>query len=122
MSTPSLKRSISEISDRISRASPRKDKKVKRSSTSVPSFPYTNLDHVDLTRPSGERTLPSELQWYDKFSPKRVDDIALHKKKIEEVRYYLEGMVSGKSDERILLLSGPAGCSKSTCVKLAYKR
>ena len=69
-------------------------------------------------RPSGERTLPSELQWYDKFSPKRVDDIALHKKKIEEVRYYLEGMVSGKSDERILLLSGPAGCSKSTCVKL----
>lgn len=118
MSTPSLKRSISEISDRISRASPRKDKKVKRSSTSVPSFPYTNLDHVDLTRPSGERTLPSELQWYDKFSPKRVDDIALHKKKIEEVRYHLEGMVSGKSDERILLLSGPAGCSKSTCVKL----
>ncbi|CDO93347.1 unnamed protein product [Kluyveromyces dobzhanskii CBS 2104] len=118
MSVPSLKRSISEISDRISRASPKKEKKVKRASTSVPAFRDIALNYVDLAGSTSEVELTADQQWYDKFAPKRVDEVALHKKKLEEVRHHLQDMVSGKSDERILLLSGPAGCSKSTSVKL----
>ncbi|AGO13972.1 AaceriAGR112Cp [[Ashbya] aceris (nom. inval.)] len=56
--------------------------------------------------------------WYDKYQPRCLDDVAIHRNKLEGVRKALEEMLSGTSQARILLLTGPAGCSKSTVVKL----
>ncbi|AEY98932.1 FAGR112Cp [Eremothecium gossypii FDAG1] len=56
--------------------------------------------------------------WYDKYRPRRLDEVAIHRNKLEGVRKALEAMLSGTSQTRILLLTGPAGCSKSTVVKL----
>ncbi|AET38993.1 Rad24p Ecym_3515 [Eremothecium cymbalariae DBVPG len=57
-------------------------------------------------------------QWYEKYAPTSVADVAIHKKKLSDVRCSLEAMLSGQCDQRMLLLTGPAGCSKSTVVKL----
>lgn len=127
MSTPNLKRSLSELCDTISRVSPKKDKsygKNQRTRTKGSSTAVRILPRNERTLRSGFSVAQSKdedtkhLQWYDRFAPTRVEDLALHKKKLEEVRDQLESMISGKSPERVLLLSGPAGCSKSTCIKL----
>ncbi|CAM9017937.1 unnamed protein product [Wickerhamomyces anomalus] len=64
---------------------------------------------------------PSNLdqfdQWIDKYSPKSTSEVAIHSKKLAEVKEDLELMISGDSPYRILLLSGPAGSSKSTVAK-----
>lgn len=54
----------------------------------------------------------SEL-WINKHKPGRLEDLAVHPKKVEEVRCWLEN--SGRSGG-ILLLSGPAGSGKTATV------
>lgn len=114
-----LKRSLSSLSSQInewngssngnsSSTSPVKKKKqqigIKRSTRS-----YT---------PSKNSQSGKFQQWYQKYEPKAVPDIAIHNRKLKDVLGTLESMISGKSDCRILLLTGPAGCSKSTLIKL----
>ncbi|CCH43096.1 Checkpoint protein [Wickerhamomyces ciferrii] len=53
-------------------------------------------------------------QWVHKYTPKTVNQVALHNKKLKEVKEDIEQMVKGSSDLRLLVLSGPAGASKST--------
>lgn len=59
-----------------------------------------------------------DAQWIDKYSPTTISDVALHARKLKDVRQVLEAMVKGQSDCKILVLSGPAGSSKSTVTKL----
>ncbi|ODV96573.1 hypothetical protein PACTADRAFT_48405 [Pachysolen tannophilus NRRL Y-2460] len=57
-------------------------------------------------------------QWIDKYAPLSLADLAIHPKKLQEVRTKLKEMVNGETNTRILLLTGPAGSGKSTVVKL----
>lgn len=64
----------------------------------------------------------TSLQWIDKYEPTRVEDLCLNPRKLREVSDVLESMIAGKLGCRLLVLSGPAGSSKSTSVKLLAKK
>jgi cell cycle checkpoint protein len=68
-----------------------------------------------LTRPSDTRT------WPEKYEPKSVDELALNKAKVKEVRACLEGMLDGTSRQRVLVLKGSAGTGKTATVNALAK-
>lgn len=58
------------------------------------------------------------IQWVDKHLPNSISEICINPTKLKQVRSILEKMVNKESSCRLLVLSGPAGSSKSTTVKL----
>lgn len=52
------------------------------------------------------------------FQPKEIKDVALHPKKLEDLRNWFK---ITKIPNKILLLEGPPGCSKTTAIKLVAK-
>uniref|UniRef100_A0A8C5ELQ0 RAD17 checkpoint clamp loader component n=1 Tax=Gouania willdenowi TaxID=441366 RepID=A0A8C5ELQ0_GOUWI len=55
--------------------------------------------------------------WVDRYSPRSQGDLAVHKKKIEEVENWLQAH-SNSAKGRILLLTGPSGCGKTATVRV----
>ncbi|XP_072270061.1 cell cycle checkpoint protein RAD17 [Pyxicephalus adspersus] len=51
--------------------------------------------------------------WIDKYRPKLQADLAVHKKKIEEVETWLKAHIGQKQGGSVLLLTGPPGCGKT---------
>lgn len=67
--------------------------------------------------------------WEEKHRPKTVSDLIVHKKKIDDMRTWMDGQKqtaaktivhgpSTASSSRLLLVSGPTGCGKSITVEL----
>lgn len=56
--------------------------------------------------------------WSERFGPINLDELAVHKKKVADVRRWIEGVLSGQLRQRILLLKGAAGTGKTTTVHL----
>lgn len=70
----------------------------------------------------GAKRLKLESQsWVDKYTPKDSSGVCINPQKLKEVRQALENMISGGSNCRLLVLSGPSGSSKSTLVKCLAK-
>ncbi|KAM5192859.1 cell cycle checkpoint protein RAD17 [Mantella aurantiaca] len=70
---------------------------------------------------SNERTksTPNQVQnepWIDKYRPKLQADLAVHKKKIEEVETWLKAHIGQKQGGSVLLLTGPPGCGKTATI------
>ncbi|KAJ6646938.1 Cell cycle checkpoint protein RAD17 [Pseudolycoriella hygida] len=63
----------------------------------------------------------STSNWCEKFSPQSVDDLAVHTKKIEEVREWIMKWEVNKDNGCILLLTGPPGSGKTATVRLIAK-
>ncbi|KAL1783113.1 cell cycle checkpoint protein RAD17 isoform X1 [Sigmodon hispidus] len=62
--------------------------------------------------------------WVDKHKPESQHELAVHKKKIEEVETWLKAEVlemKPKQGGSILLITGPPGCGKTTTVKILSK-
>lgn len=62
--------------------------------------------------------------WVDKYKPETQHELAVHKKKIEEVETWLKAEViemKPKQGGSILLITGPPGCGKTTTVKILSK-
>ncbi|XP_055682627.1 cell cycle checkpoint protein RAD17 [Lutzomyia longipalpis] len=55
--------------------------------------------------------------WLHVFAPKKVEDLAVHANKIQEVEKWLDGEPA-KMKNPLLLLTGPAGCGKTAVVKV----
>ncbi|XP_068461408.1 cell cycle checkpoint protein RAD17 [Clinocottus analis] len=55
--------------------------------------------------------------WVDRYSPRSQAELAVHKKKIEEVENWLR-VHSSASKGGILLLTGPSGCGKTATVQV----
>lgn len=118
---PALKRSLSSLSSQItswstSRSCSPARKKSKRSSL----VGAQELERHNLTRDlvtSDFNTVP----WYENYSPRNVTEVSIHKKKLKEVHHELDAMLQNRSDTRILLLTGPSGCCKSTVVDMLGK-
>ncbi|XP_025025952.1 LOW QUALITY PROTEIN: cell cycle checkpoint protein RAD17 [Python bivittatus] len=62
--------------------------------------------------------------WVDKYKPKTQSDLAIHKKKIEEVERWLKDHIFGNQPRQggsILVLTGPPGCGKSATMEILAK-
>ncbi|XP_066098011.1 cell cycle checkpoint protein RAD17 isoform X1 [Saccopteryx bilineata] len=62
--------------------------------------------------------------WVDKYKPETQHELAVHKKKIEEVETWLKAEVlerQSKQGGSILLITGPPGCGKTATIKILSK-
>ncbi|XP_008837067.1 cell cycle checkpoint protein RAD17 isoform X2 [Nannospalax galili] len=62
--------------------------------------------------------------WVDKYKPETQHELAVHKKKIEEVETWLKAEVletKPKQGGSILLITGPPGCGKTITIKILSK-
>ncbi|XP_070689825.1 cell cycle checkpoint protein RAD17 [Pempheris klunzingeri] len=91
-----------------SKAEPKRPRKSKRESCS--SDP-----HVSFLKESAERD--QNESWVDRYSPRSQGELAVHKKKIEEVENWIRAHTD-TSEGGILLLTGPSGCGKTATVQV----
>lgn len=59
--------------------------------------------------------------WNEKYGPTSLNEVAVHKKKVDTVREWLAGVLNGRERKRLLLLKGPAGSGKTTALSLISK-
>jgi cell cycle checkpoint protein len=59
--------------------------------------------------------------WAERFAPVDLIELAVHKKKVADVRTWLENVMTGKMRQRLLVLKGAAGTGKTTTVQLLAK-
>ncbi|KAM8817694.1 cell cycle checkpoint protein RAD17 isoform 3-T6 [Rhynchonycteris naso] len=62
--------------------------------------------------------------WVDKYKPETQHELAVHKKKIEEVETWLKAEVlerQSKQGGSVLLITGPPGCGKTATIKILSK-
>ncbi|KAI8940087.1 hypothetical protein NX059_003805 [Plenodomus lindquistii] len=83
-----------------------------------------------LRTASGARSTPPPSQparseppedrrpWTEKYGPVSLEELAVHKRKVADVRSWLTDVFGGKSRKRVLLLKGPAGSGKTTTMVL----
>jgi cell cycle checkpoint protein len=58
--------------------------------------------------------------WVVQFAPSSLDDLAVHKRKVGDVRNWLEAAYNGKR-QKVLILKGAAGTAKTTTVEMLAK-
>ncbi|ELU17316.1 hypothetical protein CAPTEDRAFT_93455 [Capitella teleta] len=64
----------------------------------------------------------SDELWCDKYAPCTQADLAVHKKKVEELAFHLNRISSGEPHTPpVVLLTGPCGAGKSAAVKVIAK-
>lgn len=56
--------------------------------------------------------------WMDVYAPTSRDDLAVHKKKVQEVESWIVESLAGMKGRKLLLLTGPAGCGKTATLKV----
>lgn len=87
--------------------------------TSISSTPNPTQMFVRPPKPVRLRGADDDLRpWSERFRPLTLDELAVHKKKVADVRRWIEGVLSGQLRQRILLLKGAAGTGKTTTVSL----
>jgi cell cycle checkpoint protein len=59
--------------------------------------------------------------WADRYGPTNLDELAVHKKKVTDVQTWLQGTKNGRSNQRMLILKGPAGTGKTMTMSLLAK-
>ena len=80
-----------------------------------------SLDDVEMFKRKKKRLDDNTSTWNMKHKPKKTSDLAVHPKKIEEVRSWLFNAVNKKCGSNIatnsmLLLTGPPGCGKTATI------
>ncbi|KAK9462813.1 Rad17 cell cycle checkpoint protein-domain-containing protein [Lipomyces oligophaga] len=61
---------------------------------------------------------PATDQWTDKYAPRDVSELALHGRKYKDLRDWLNRVFSGKLIQRVLVLTGPTGSSKTAALQV----
>lgn len=59
--------------------------------------------------------------WSERFGPANLDELVVHKKKVADVRRWLEDVLSGRMRQRLLVLKGSAGTGKTITMQLLAK-
>ncbi|KAK3363053.1 Rad17 cell cycle checkpoint protein-domain-containing protein [Lasiosphaeria hispida] len=78
-------------------------------------------------RPPGLGTVPTAVAdddsrpWSERFAPVNLDELVVHKKKVADVRKWLDDVIAGRMRQRLLVLKGAAGSGKTTTVQLLAK-
>eukprot|EP00891_Asterochloris_glomerata_P009829 jgi/Astpho2/9829/fgenesh1_pg.00149_%23_75_t len=86
-----------------------------------PSHVRDDAASAGAAAPSDSGTAP----WVDKHAPRSAADLTVHAKKVAEVRTWLElqlrpaqGPTARLGAPRVCVMSGPAGCGKTTVLKV----
>ena len=82
-----------------------------------PSLPFKRPTTPTLPRTPDE----SQPPWSDRYAPGTLEELAVHKKKVTDVQTWMEGVISGRSRQKLLVLRGPAGSGKTATVNLVAK-
>jgi cell cycle checkpoint protein len=56
--------------------------------------------------------------WTERFGPSNLDELAVHKKKVQDVKSWLQRVTAGQERKRLLVLKGSAGAGKTITVNL----
>ncbi|CAI4060677.1 hypothetical protein SKDZ_05G2540 [Saccharomyces kudriavzevii ZP591] len=111
---PSLQYSLSSLGSQITKwSSSRPTSPVRKART----IEYECIPKRNTVTASPNVNDNGDQQWYEKFKPTNLEQVAIHKKKLKDVREALDAMFLPHAKHRVLLLSGPSGCSKSTVIR-----
>ncbi|CAM1506810.1 Fc.00g064510.m01.CDS01 [Cosmosporella sp. VM-42] len=70
-------------------------------------------------KPNNPSTVNDDLRpWSERFGPRNLEELAVHKKKVSDVRKWLEEVMAGRLRHRVLILKGAAGAGKTATVRL----
>ncbi|KAK6608754.1 Rad17 cell cycle checkpoint protein [Botrytis cinerea] len=80
-----------------------------------------------FVRPSQASTIEHMVEeedirpWAERFGPNNLEELGVHKKKVMDVRTWLDNVIGGRMRQRLLILKGAAGTGKTTTVQLLAK-
>lgn len=103
-------RSYKQKRQRLSRTSSQNSLKSDENSSGT-QFDNSQGSHTNLT----------SSNWTEKFAPQSIDDLAVHPKKVEEIRDWIKKWQSNEKNGSVLLLTGPPGSGKTATVRLIAK-
>ncbi|KAK5628117.1 hypothetical protein RRF57_003832 [Xylaria bambusicola] len=87
------------------------------SSSTTPSQRF-----IRPTLPPRDPDMDNEQRpWSERFGPTNLNELAVHKKKVADVRKWLEDVMAGRMRQRLLILKGAAGTGKTTTLQLLAK-
>lgn len=79
----------------------------------------TGLKFLKPPKPTNTAGVDDELRpWPERFGPRNLDELAVHKKKVADVRRWLDDVMTGRMRQRVLILKGAAGSGKTTTMRL----
>lgn len=81
---------------------------------------FMKLSRLKST-PSAADGRVDQRPWSERFGPANLDELVVHKKKVADVRAWLDHVLSGRMRQRLLILKGSAGTGKTTTVQLLAK-
>jgi cell cycle checkpoint protein len=81
----------------------------------------SSAQNTALPPPPLSPTSEDQRPWNEKYGPNSLDELAVHKKKVFDVRTWLCDVFGGRERKRLLLLKGPAGSGKTTTMSLLSK-
>ncbi|MCJ1306738.1 Cell cycle checkpoint protein rad17 [Agyrium rufum] len=66
------------------------------------------------SRSPERKPIPKDTRpWAERYAPVNVDELAVHKKKVADVKGWLQDAFDGRHRQRLLLLKGPSGTGKT---------
>ncbi|KAL8952072.1 MAG: hypothetical protein Q9222_001983 [Ikaeria aurantiellina] len=75
-----------------------------------------NAVGTDKKRDSVLVEKPDTRPWAERYGPNAIEELAVHKKKVADVREWLHNVLQGNSGKRLLVLRGPAGAGKTATI------
>ncbi|KAF2968581.1 hypothetical protein GQX73_g4956 [Xylaria multiplex] len=85
----------------------------------------SNVSSQKFMRPSLPPRDPTaddeQRPWSERFGPTNLNELAVHKKKVADVKKWLEDVMAGRMRQRLLILKGAAGTGKTTTLRLLAK-
>ncbi|KAI4848441.1 hypothetical protein E4T44_03932 [Aureobasidium sp. EXF-8845] len=92
-----------------------------RSGLPLPSQKFRKVSAASRV-PANSAPVPLDTRpWTERFAPIDLSELAVHKRKITDVRNALESGLSGRATPRLIVLKGAAGTAKTTTVNLLAK-
>jgi len=93
------------------------------SHASAPQASQKFLKTTDGSRVRATSSIPQQeivdpRPWIEKYGPRNLDDLVVHKKKVADVRQWLDEALKGQKYRRLLVLKGPAGSGRTATTSL----
>lgn len=75
----------------------------------------------DESKAPVKTVVEEQRPWTERFAPADLSELAVHKKKVQDVRNVLESALSPRAMPRLIVLKGPAGSAKTMTINLLAK-